>query len=441
MAIYNHMLLLGAVAPLSVDAEANTVLEVLHRAGLFWDRKKLGFPRTLLDVVLVSCSARASREDDSCGGGTSVLDAAGVPSEQQELLRQSWWHVFSCRPRAYQRIGQLQQLQLVPREVRLSSSDAYAQQAQRAGANATLHGLAEWHGAPMTCDGHGSGSPSTPSFFSNATCVSLMSGLTTRRPPNDEWCQLYRETRGTYRLGDVIERVRHQKHNSPAAVQVLRDFPDSIAASYLRVEGHGANNVALLHRILRAPRYSDPPRLEAVIHLRTGDTVEGPGTSIVQFLCDRNALGIHAFNPPVLGAYVKPLCYFESAADELWARGVRVVHILSGNHAPAGAPSSNVSKSCGFIHAVGAYFAQRFRVVYLLNLTADDGFAAASRSRYFVPSGGGFSALIAKMVTEGKGNVIKGGCALLSADFGGPASPREAKVSQHQRSRAALARH
>ena len=47
--------------------------------------------------------------------------------------------------------------------------------------------------------------------------------------------------------------------------------------------------------------------------------------SAVQFLCDRNAVGIHAFNPPLLGAYVKPLCYFESAADELQRLGVRRV--------------------------------------------------------------------------------------------------------------------
>ena len=34
----------------------------------------------------------------------------------------------------------------------------------------------------------------------------------------------------------------------------------------------------------------------------------------MQFLCDRNAVGIHSSNPPLLGAYVKPLCYYETVA-------------------------------------------------------------------------------------------------------------------------------
>ena len=56
-------------------------------------------------------------------------------------------------------------------------------------------------------------------------------------------------------------------------------------------------------------------------------------------------------------------------------------------------------------------------MTYWLNESADDGFAAAALARFFVPSGGGYSALIAKMVNFNGGTVLRGGCELLRADF------------------------
>ena len=68
---------------------------------------------------------------------------------------------------------------------------------------------------------------------------------------------------------------------------------------------------------------------------------------------------------------------------------------------------------------MGALFSRRFLVDYKLNLTADDGFAAAARARVFVPSGGGFSALLLKMVRAEGRTVVRGGCPLFAADFAG----------------------
>ena len=53
---------------------------------------------------------------------------------------------------------------------------------------------------------------------------------------------------------------------------------------------------------------------------------------------------------------------------------------------------SSTTKSCEYLHAVGAFFRHRsFRVSFLLHLPADDGFAAASRAHIFIPAGGGFA--------------------------------------------------
>ena len=153
----------------------------------------------------------------------------------------------------------------------------------------------------------------------------------------------------------------------------MQAFNSSIAAEYLRTDHHGVNNIALLRSILDR-RFKHEPPLEAVVHIRAGDTIDAPGTTHVQFLCDRNALGIHWFSTPQLGTYVKPLCYYESAADQLQRLGVHTVTIIAGNHNAAEPPR----KSCAFIHVIGALLINLgFRVTYKLRLTADEGFREA----------------------------------------------------------------
>ena len=416
----------------SLAREAQQTIEVLHRAGLFWDRGRLGNPRTIFDTALLHCSKLSCGADSPVQGNVTRLEAQGTPLGQQELLKRSWWGVFACRPETYAKLGALPHLHLAPKEVlrRLRAGDEAQLRARTAsirGRVASLGALAEWDGRPTRCDAPIEGAPeSVPSHFLNQTCLRYVAGLVrSPSPPQGEGrkpsCALHRETRGVYRLGDVVERARHQKLTSAASTQILRDFPGSIGATYLQSHGHGANNLTLLHRIIStSPRFAARGRLEAVLHLRTGDTIESPQTTVVDFLCDRNSIGVHAYNTPLLGAYVKPLCYYESAADQLWEAGVRTVHILSGNHATLAAQVvPDAPKSCAYIYALGAFLRHRgFTVVPLLNLSADDGFAAAAQSRYYVPSGGGFSALLAKMVAyKNRGRVVKGGCALLSSDF------------------------
>ena len=83
---------------------------------------------------------------------------------------------------------------------------------------------------------------------------------------------------------------------------------------------------------------------------------------------------------------------------------------------------------------MGALFSRRFLVDYKLNLTADDGFAAAARARVFVPSGGGFSALLLKMVRAEGRTVVRGGCPLFAADFAGlPDSDEGAGIAESPR--------
>ena len=410
------------------SAAPNSIYEavdIMHRAGLHWERTKLGVPlRTIASIAQLPLQRQ---------GNTSALDARGVPAMQQELLRLTWWSVYACRPQSYPSMGPLA-VELAPRSIWLRMPPGAIGANRTIGRLAAL--LAPRDAARCARDGvetetANADDEEEESFFMNATCRHLVAGLLWRSPPIAGWCHFHREVGGLYRLGDVVERVRHQSKG--AAKTIISNFNSSIAAEYLLSNQHGVANVALLRSIVKR-RYGAEEPLEAVVHIRAGDTIESPGTTTMQFLCDRNALGLHALNHPLLGAYVKPLCYFESVADELQKLGVGTVVVIAGNHNPASGTAAP-PKSCAYVRAVGSLLSRRFRVVYKLNLTADDSFAAAARARVFVPSGGGYSALIVKMVKSNGGKVVLGSCPLFSGDFVGmPAVPDGgARIAQSPR--------
>jgi hypothetical protein len=390
----------GAAANSALEA-----IEVLTRAGLRWDRPKLGTVRTFADIALLQVHTHS--------GNTSSLPVgiANVPRAQQELLRLSWWSLYACRPHEYRPLALLPST-LAPvgilHHLPTTLLGGTLTLAELAVALAPAEALRCARDRPAA--GGGGEAHADDSYFFNETCRSLVANLS-QLPPSPAWCRFHAEARGLYRLGDVVERGRHQIKG--AGAHVMRAFNSSIAAEYLRTDHHGVNNIALLRSILDR-RFKHEPPLEAVVHIRAGDTIDAPGTTHVQFLCDRNALGIHWFSTPQLGTYVKPLCYYESAADQLQRLGVHTVTIIAGNHNAAEPPR----KSCAFIHVIGALLINLgFRVTYKLRLTADEGFAAAARARVFVPSGGGYSALIMRMVTANGGAVLRGGCPLFANDF------------------------
>ena len=396
---------------LGANSAPRETFEVLRRAGLQWDRSRLGPTRSLTDIALLAWKQ---------SGNTSTLDARGVPPLQQELLRLTWWSLYACRPHAYASLGLLAAEAVAPHSVLQRAPSGFAANASMAElarllatSEATrcalgMQGVAETEQVAIDDADRGD---ADDSYFMNSTCRRFVVVLVSEPPPSRGWCHFHQEVRGLYRLGDVVERPKHQFKG--AGSQVMREFNSSIAADYLRTERHGVNNIALLRAILKR-RFAREQPLEAAVHIRAGDTIDAPGTSAVQFLCDRNAVGIHTLNPPLLGSYVKPLCYYETVADELHRLGVRTVTLIAGNHNPAGAEPR---KSCTYIHAVGALFAKRAQVVYKLNLTADESFAAAARARFFVPSGGGYSALIMKMVRAEGNTVVRGTCKTFAEDF------------------------
>ena len=393
---------------------------VMKRAGLVWQRQFIGAPtKTLADIAKLPLQRKGNR---------SVLDA--VPTMQQELLRLTWYSVYACRQQYYHEIDSLVAAHVAPRGIlrqlphgQLGRNASMADLlALRASSNADAERCADFARVPgprepakreeSTGDEYIGTDDDT--FFFNASCRRFMDGMLRRAPPAAEWCQ-FQTAPSLYRLGDIVERPRQQEGGS-AAKSLFRDFNDSIAADYLRTPNHGVNNHPLLRSILER-RFAHVPPLEAALHIRAGDTIEEPGASAMQFLCDRNVFGRHSFSTPLLGAYVFSLCYYESIADELRNRSVRTVAIFAGNH---NTQQGGMRKSCAYIRAIGEFFTSRnFHVIYKLNLTADESFAAASRARIFIPSGGGYSALIMKMSRVYGNTVVRGGCTPFAHDFEG----------------------
>lgn len=365
----------------TTEAERET-FEVLRRAALHWDRSRIGAPtRTITDV------ARLPMQRAWDGSNQSVLDARGVPVMRQELLRLTWWSLYACRPHEYALLGQLDAALVAPRLIvrqtppgALATNVTVAELAalranldvERCNALARAEEVQQQprllrvpHSVDKTVRDEDIGEQDD-SFFFNATCRRFVQGLLRQASPASAWCHFRQEpARALYRLGDIVERAKHQGNGTKAHNQILRDFNSSIAAEYLRANRHGVNNIRLLRAILNR-RFANETPLEAVVHIRAGDTIDAPSTSAMQFLCDRNSLGLHASNPPYGGTYVKPLCYYESVVESLRRSGVGNVVLLAGNHNPKG--TAGPRKSCAYIRVVGELMQARgLRVVYGLS--------------------------------------------------------------------------
>jgi len=232
-------------------------------------------------------------------------------------------------------------------------------------------------------------------------------------------CSLY-SSRFGYRLGDVI---RSGKISPAAQKQHDELYPDSIATDYMRAtqesrighvykRDHDEDRQLLWELIERhANGTLLPSSRTAVIHLRVGDVIDFEPASRPNsvFLC--RALRTGTAN----NFYVRPLVYWSRVADDMIASGIHDATLVAGSHMKPTGATNRLSRSCQYVYAVGRYLEKRrISVAYRLGGDPDDDFVYISHARYFVPSGGGFSSVLARLVEEagGKAFVLPaiGGC-------------------------------
>ena len=220
--------------------------------------------------------------------------------------------------------------------------------------------------------------------------------------PNPKW--------GNYRLSDFIAGIQ-----SSLAPQ----WPSSIAAEYLkrtdRVYTKGTRypkNYTLLNAIIRERSRNStqhvPPPAAVVVHLRLGDTLDSPvihGGPNFQYNRTIDEVWGNTYPDNYTGnKKLTGLRYFEKLIPTI-PRGWPIVLVGSIVHINRkGANATHQPRSRAYQKRVTQYFLdENMHVIPRWNHDPDNDFLFMANSKFFVPGGGGFSAMISKIVEQNGG--------------------------------------
>ena len=223
-----------------------------------------------------------------------------------------------------------------------------------------------------------------------------------------------------YRLGDVIRDAGGGRERRGLAAYTHLHFPHSIASEYLRRMRKNQNWNVLWNIVQeRRDKFDLPTPETLVVHLRLGDVFD-------MHACAGNAtLDVHDYLQPGVATlfplgrkgamrYVRPLSSFRAfPLDPRLRHAVLVGATQSGNAVRQRNPKrSNAVRrstvlSLEYAAAIADHFSERGLVTSLrLNGLPDVDFVYMSHATSFVPSGGRYSAAVARMVRRGAGRVL-----------------------------------
>jgi len=201
-----------------------------------------------------------------------------------------------------------------------------------------------------------------------------------------------------YRLGDMIHRS--SGHNSRYSKETgfnyhIKHFPNSIATEYLLKTTKSRDYHTLLDIInKRQPKFYLDDTI--VIHLRIGDVIDENKIKLDKLLSEYTTFsaGVN---------YVKPIKYYTNLIDTIHNYKIKKILLIGGFHR-----KGNHDKSLQYVNHIKQHFENNgFNCTTRINENADEDFLIMCNSKYFVPSGGGFSSIIKQMVILKGGTVIE----------------------------------
>ena len=201
-----------------------------------------------------------------------------------------------------------------------------------------------------------------------------------------------------YRLGDMILQdhpVDGRNNKNFGFNYHIKHFPNSIATEYmLKTEKTKDFNILLDIINKRQPKFYPDDTL--VIHLRIGDVIDNIDINLNNMLSDYTLYkNGHQ--------YVKPLKYYTNLINNIHNYKIKKILLVGGFHM-----KGNHDKSLQYLNLIKQYFEKKgFKCTTRINENADEDFLIMCNSKYFVPSGGGFSNIIKKMVILKGGTVIE----------------------------------
>ena len=220
-----------------------------------------------------------------------------------------------------------------------------------------------------------------------------------------------------YRFNDFFRGVEGQKRHER--------FPNTIIYKYYKRTSEQSNYEVLsdvIDSVQKSRRIEMPETDCCVIHLRTGDVIDNGEFSVDQLLSKnryyqyRHGQGGYIEEP--WNSYVKTLKYYEDVVSKLQKFGIKKVSFSYNLEWNPYAESKNRKiylrsysneKSTEYVRRICDLFAEHsFNIVPYQCKDMDYDLVYMCHSSVFVPSGGGLSSTIAKIVTRRGNRVVYG---------------------------------
>lgn len=219
-----------------------------------------------------------------------------------------------------------------------------------------------------------------------------------------------------YRLADFFQFPEGKKRHA--------DFPGTIIHEYYQRTSEPSNHKVLRDVIdeIQSTRGIEIPRSDCcVIHLRTGDVIDNSEFTVDEFLSKaRYYVYDHekgAYKKKRWNQYVKTSKYYERVSRKLQKLKIGQVSFsynldfnpFTTSNSRGYHRSESNEKSMEYVQRIHDFFVKEsFDVLRYERKDVDYDFIHMCNSSFFVPSGGGFSRLIAQMVKLKGKNVVKG---------------------------------
>ena len=190
----------------------------------------------------------------------------------------------------------------------------------------------------------------------------------------------------------------------------MKDFPNSITTEYLKATPK-KNDLPVLFEIVKkrtTPKLT-PDKNTLLIHLRIGDVIDNSVFSVDELLEEERIYGSQEtiIRGSSLGwrgdKYVKPLSYYQKILKTIQELPINKIILIGGYH-----KDEEHSKSEEYVSRIKAFFEKnKYSVKTRINEDPDEDFILMSNATYFVPSGGGYTQLLVKMVKMNNQNIFK----------------------------------
>ena len=221
-----------------------------------------------------------------------------------------------------------------------------------------------------------------------------------------------------YRLGDMflhsILARWGRSHPEKGFEFHKRVYPHSIATEYMEKTNKEKDYNILLDIVNNRKTPIELHDDTLSLHLRIGDIIDNSQTSVDTFLKKTiltRLWGGYINAKPGMNKtqknqrnFVKPLKYYKDIVDEMLKNGIKKIILIGGFHTP----HPNHKKSLEYVSRIKQFFEKKgFICETRIDMNPDDDFLIMCHSKFFTPSGGGFSDIIKNIVEMRGGKIIK----------------------------------